>query len=102
MVMTMSVVRIHRYRVPAGDLDEFLARRAALIEGVRRAYPGLIATRLTRLEDETYTDAWHWKTMQDMVAALPAAGSAEAAAAMSLTKDASAGNGEVVDERVFG
>jgi hypothetical protein len=101
VVTGMSIVRIHHYEVSAGDLDEFLTRRATLIETVQRAYPGLVATRLTRLEDGSYTDAWQWKSLDDMVAALPAAGSAQAQAAMSLTKDATAANGEVVDERTF-
>src|SRR5262249_59627521 len=80
-------------------LDEMLARRAVLISAVRAAYSGLAEPRLTRLQDGTYTDTWRWDTADQMKAARPAAELPEARAAMALVRDATAVNGEIIDER---
>ena len=95
----MTVTRTHHYTVADADLDELLARRAALITAVRAAYPGLTGTQLTRLEDGTFTDTWRWDTAERMRAARPATELPEARAAMSLVRDHTARNGEIVDER---
>ena len=95
----MAVARTHHYTVEAADLDELLARRAALITAVRASYPGLTGTQLTRLEDGTFADTWRWDTAGSMRAARPAPSLPEAQAAMSLVRDHSAGNGEIIDER---
>jgi hypothetical protein len=95
----MAVVRMHHYRVDPADLDELLARRATLISAVRAAYPGLAQTLLTRLDDASYQDAWRWDSAEQMKAAAPAASLPQAQAARSLTRDATAVNGEIVDER---
>lgn len=52
----MPASRTHRYTVGPADLDELIARRATLINAIRAAHPGLAETRLTRLEDGTFTD----------------------------------------------
>ncbi|MEU1883784.1 hypothetical protein ABZ470_41320 [Streptosporangium sp. NPDC020072] len=96
----MSVVRSHRYHVADGDLEEFLARRGALIEAVRQGHPGLTHAVLIRLEDGVYTDTWHWESGAQMGAAFASLPTiAEAPLTMALTSDATALNGQVVDER---
>jgi hypothetical protein len=96
----MAVSRTHRYSVDPENLGELISRRATLIEAIRAAHPGLTETRLTRLEDGTYTDVWRWSSAAEMGAAFAALPSfPEARAAMSLTRDATALNGEIVDER---
>lgn len=95
----MAVVRSHHYTVNPATIEEFLARRATLITAIRAAYSGLAEARLTRLEDGTYTDTWRWDTAGQMQAAFPAMSLPEAGAAMSLTQDATAQNGEIIDER---
>jgi hypothetical protein len=96
----MSVVRNHIYSVDPADLDELLNRRSSLIATVRASHPGLSATRLVRLDDGTYCDTWHWETAEQLGAALAAIPTfAEAPATMSLTRDGTAQNGEVLDER---
>jgi hypothetical protein len=96
----MAVSRTHRYRVDPADLDELIARRAKLIEAIRAAHPGLSETRLTRLEDGTFTDVWRWDSAEQMQAAqADMASFPQAREAMSLTKDRTALDGEVVDER---
>lgn len=95
----MAVIRTHHYSVDPADLDELIAKRATLIRAVRAAYPGLASTRLTRLEDGSYTDAWRWDAAAQMQAALPATELPEARLAMALVHDYSASYGEVIDER---
>ncbi|MEU7000988.1 hypothetical protein [Nonomuraea sp. NPDC046570] len=96
----MSVVRSHRYSVADADLEEFLARRNSLIATVREGHPGLTHAVLIQLEDGTYTDTWHWETAEQMGAALAAFPTfPEAPLTMALTKDGTALDGQVVDER---
>ncbi|GAA3142121.1 hypothetical protein GCM10010466_36350 [Planomonospora alba] len=96
----MSVVRSHAYSVDPADLEEFLARRASLIGTVRETHPGLTRTRLVELEDGTYSDTWHWESDAQMGAALAAISTfPEAPLTMALTRNATALNGRVVDER---
>ncbi|WP_147942127.1 hypothetical protein [Microbispora sp. CSR-4] len=96
----MSAVRSHRYSVPEADLEEFLARRTSLIATIGEGHPGLIRTVLVQLEDGTYTDTWHWESGEQMGAALAALPTfPEAPLTMALTKDATALNGRVIDER---
>ncbi|MDI6102085.1 hypothetical protein QLQ12_26045 [Actinoplanes sp. NEAU-A12] len=97
---TAIAVRAHAYTVDPADLEEFLARRASLIGTVRESHPGLTTTVLVRLDDGTYTDTWVWASGAQMRAALAAVASfPEAPLAMALTKDATARDGLVVDQR---
>jgi Antibiotic biosynthesis monooxygenase len=96
----MAAARTHRYTVDPADLDELIARRARLIAAVRAAHPGLAGAQLTRLEDGTFTDVWRWDSAEQLQAALAdMARFPQARAAMSLTRDATAVNGEIIDER---
>jgi Antibiotic biosynthesis monooxygenase len=96
----MADVRIHRYRVDNDQLDEFLARRGELIGVLRGDHPGLIETRLIRVGEDTFVDIWRWRSGAEMQAGLAAAPTVPAIpAAMSLTREASAEDGELIDER---
>jgi hypothetical protein len=95
----MTDIRIHRYSVDAGDVDDLIARRATLIDAIRGSFPGLIETRLIRLEDGTFVDAWRWDSAEQMQAALVASPFPEAGPAWSLTRGSSSEDGEIVDER---
>jgi len=96
----MAVSRTHRYSVDPADLDELIARRAKLIAAIRSAHPGLSEARLTRLEDGTFTDVWRWDSAEQMQAAqADMARFPEAREAMSLTRDNTPIDGEIVDER---
>ncbi len=82
------------------DLEEFLARRASLIATVRETHPGLTKTLLVKLDDDTYSDTWHWQSAAQLGAALAAIPTfLEAPLTMALTRGATARNGQVVDER---
>jgi hypothetical protein len=96
----MAVVRVHHYAVDEADYEEFLERRAAVIDAIRADHPGLSKTTLVKLKDGTYTDTWRWDHPAQMRAAFAAAGTlAEIGPAMSLTRDGTAVNGDVIDER---
>jgi hypothetical protein len=93
-------IRVHRYTVDAENIDEFIARRAALIEAMREKHPGLTETRLIRLEDGSFIDTWRWASPGEMRAAFASVPlMPEVPAAMSLTRDASNEDGEVIDAR---
>lgn len=92
-----AVVRVHHYSVDPVDFPEFRKRRTAVIDAIRAGHPGLTETRLIKFDDGTYTDTWVWDSAEAMKAA--AAGSvAEAGPAWALTTDASAVNGEIIDQ----
>ena len=96
----MTVVRSHTYSVDPADVEEFLARRASLIGTVRETHPGLTRAVLVKLDDGTYSDTWHWESGAQLGAALAAIATfPEAPLAMALTRDATAQNGQVVDQR---
>ncbi|MEU0505740.1 hypothetical protein [Nocardia sp. NPDC005998] len=96
----MPVVRMYHYRVTDDKLEILLALRAALIDGIRRADRGLTETRLTRLEDGSYSDTWRWDSAEQILAAIAVSqGFPLVAALMALTVDATAETGEIVDER---
>ena len=96
----MADIRIHHYIVDAKDFDEFLTRRAALIAAIRAGHPGMIEARLIRLGGDTFIDTWRWDSAEHMQAGFAAAPTIpEIPAAMSLTRDATNDDGEIVDER---
>jgi hypothetical protein len=71
-----------------------------VITAIRREHPGLVEARLIRLEDGTFIDAWRWDSAEQMQAAVVAAPTIpEVASAMSLIRDRTAEDGEIVDER---
>lgn len=96
----MAIVRTTRFTIASADVEEMLARRAALITRIRADHPGLTETRLSRLEDGTYSDAWRYADLDQMQAVLATAPSLpEAAAAFAIAADLTAENAEIVDER---
>ncbi|GIG67703.1 hypothetical protein [Phytomonospora endophytica] len=93
-------VHVHHYGVDDEVFDEFLRRRAAVIDAVRSRHPALNATTLVRLEDGGYTDTWQWDDAEAMGAAFASLPDLpEAGAAMSLTTGATGRSGEVVAVR---
>ena len=95
-----TTIRTHHYRVSPEKVDEFSVRRAAVIDAVRAKHPALAATRLSRLEDGSYTDMWVWESAEQMgraLADLP--NTPEAFAAMSMVEGNVALTGLVLDER---
>ncbi|MBV9800217.1 MAG: hypothetical protein JO039_19365 [Solirubrobacterales bacterium] len=77
-----------------------VARRAELIAAMRAKHPGLVETRLIDLGQGAYMDSWRWQDAEEMRAAFAGVATmSEAGAAMSLTRDATADDGVIIDER---
>lgn len=98
----MAVIRSTRFEVTAGDVEEMVTRRNALVDAVRRTCSGLTEARLARVDDRTWLDEWRWDSAASMQAALEAAGSGrfpELAPARALTRGSNVEVAEVVDER---
>lgn len=94
----MSALRTHRYVVDDADFDEFARRRTTLIAAIRAAHPGLASTRLARMADGSYHDTWQWDSRAAMgAAAADLPNFPQAGAAMSLTRDNTAVDGELID-----
>lgn len=94
----MPAVRVHRYAVDPGDLEKFLVQRTELIRAIKNN-PAFVGAVLTRLEDGTYTDTWRWESAEQLQAALEAsAGFPLIRATLAHTKNASAQNGEIIEE----
>lgn len=95
-----TVVRTTRFTVEPARIDEMLAARAALIDRLRIDHPALTAARLSRLEDGTYVDVWHWASRDEMQRALEAGPSlAEAGAVFAVITVAGTEDAELIDER---
>jgi hypothetical protein len=94
----MSIVRVTRFTANTPDTDGMLAKRAELIATVRAAFPGPVATRLTRDADATWTDTWTWESVAHADAAA-AARLPLAAEAFALVTVKGSETAEVVDER---
>jgi hypothetical protein len=98
----MAVVRLDRFQADPAHAQDLIARRNALVAAVKRAAPGLIQARLTRLDDRTWIDMWCWQTREQAQAAAKLAQAGEipeAGTAFALTTDATTEFAEIVDER---
>jgi len=96
----MAIIRTTRFTADPDQAEEIIARRAELISAIRAGFAGLTETRLTRVSEDTWVDMWRWDSTANMETALAAAPTLpQAAAAFSLTRDVSAENAELVDER---
>jgi hypothetical protein len=71
----MAALRLARCTIDPADAEEVLAERAALVAAVRDAVPGRIQARLTKVDDQTWTDVWRWDSRasaQTAIATAPA------------------------------
>jgi hypothetical protein len=85
--------------IDPGEIEELLARRAVLIAAVRSEHPGLTETPLIRVDDITFIDNRCWDSAEAMQAALRTVSAyPEVRAAMSLTRDRTAEDGDVVGQ----
>jgi len=96
----MAIIRTARFTTDAAQADEMLARRAELIRVVRAAFPGLTEARLARLGEDRWVDMWRWESAASMHAATAGAHNLpETTAAFALTRDLTAEEAELIDER---
>lgn len=98
----MAILRIDRFVVDPRDASELINRRNALVIAVREAVPGLLESRLVKVDDSHWIDMWRWDTLASAQAAASraqAGGFPEAAAAFELARDVVTEFTEIVDER---
>jgi hypothetical protein len=96
----MAILRIDRFKIDPADTEEMVSRRNAVVEAARRAFSGLVDTRLVKLDDQTWIDMWRWDSRASAQKAIDNARSLpEAGAAFSLVKDVTTEFAEIVDER---
>jgi quinol monooxygenase YgiN len=94
----MAIVNIVKFTVRPEDADEMVVRRDALIDAAREAAPGLIRAVLSRVDDETWVDIWHWESAESLQAAQNVVGPV-AQAALELVKDHEFTTGELVSSK---
>jgi hypothetical protein len=96
----MATVRAHRYTLAPDQVEQFLAQRTELIGQWRAAGLDLVETRLYRLEDGMYLDIWRWASDEVMAKAFDTMGELPLiGATMRMTREHSAVDGDLVDER---
>lgn len=59
-----EVLEIVRFTVHAGQREEFLAGRAAAIDAIGAAFPGLLDPRLAEHDDGSWSDVVRWRTRE--------------------------------------
>jgi SpoVK/Ycf46/Vps4 family AAA+-type ATPase len=94
----MAIVNIVRFKVRPEDADEMVVRRDALVDAAREASPGLRRAVLSKVDDESWVDIWHWDSEESLTAAQTVVGPV-AQAAMELVKDAEFTRGRLVSSR---
>jgi hypothetical protein len=100
--ITMAVLRIDRFVIDPRNASELINRRNALVAAVRDAVPGLLESRLVKVDESHWIDMWRWDTRANAQAAASRAQAGEfpqAAAAFELARDVVTEFTEIVDER---
>lgn len=95
----MTVARFARFHTEPAAAEEMIAKRGALIAAIRKRFPGLIETRLGRLDERTWIDVWHWESLEHLQRALEGGPTiSEAPAVFALTQELSTEDVEIIDE----
>jgi hypothetical protein len=95
----MAIIRTTRFTADPADAEVVLERRRNLLEVLRAKFSGPAETRLIRVDERTWVDMWRWDSAETLNAALAGAPQLpEAAAAFAIARDASAEQGDVIDE----
>ncbi|GAB1509943.1 hypothetical protein [Actinophytocola sp. KF-1] len=81
----MEIVNVVRFKVSPDQEQEMRDRRTALIEATRPHGGGPLRTILTRVDEETWMDLWHWPS-EDTLKSAQAAQLPEAKAAFALVE----------------
>lgn len=94
----MAIVNVVRFKVRPEDADEMVVRRDALVEAAREAGPGLLRAVLSRVDEETWVDIWHWDS-EESLATAQAAVRPTAEAAFALVSDIESTRGQLVSSK---
>lgn len=94
----MTVARFARFQTEPAAVDEMITKRAALIDAIRQRFPGLVETRLGRLDERTWIDVWHWESDAHLQRALEGGPTiAEGPAVFALTQNLTTEDAEIVE-----
>jgi quinol monooxygenase YgiN len=94
----VAIVNIVKFKVRPEDADEMVARRDALVEAARLASPGLRRAVLSKVDDESWVDVWHWDSEESLKAAQAEVGPV-ARAAFELVSDHETTMGQLVSSK---
>lgn len=64
----MDVVNIVRFTIAQEKEEQMIEQRETLLAAVRKRTPGLLRAILTRVDEETWMDVWHWDSQESLVA----------------------------------
>lgn len=78
----MATMELARYRIDPATVDELQQRWQAAVAAIRARFPGLVSANLTRLDDATFMDVWHWESRDAALAAADGAPAVPEAAAL--------------------
>lgn len=91
----MEIVNVIRFKVSPDQEQEVHARRTALLEAARAKGLGPLRTILTRVDEETWMDLWHWSS-EESLKATQQAQLPEAKAAFALVEVLDSTQGAIV------
>jgi hypothetical protein len=57
-------IELARFTVKPEVVEEFLARRPAMLDTMRRRYPGFASAHLARLDGDTWVDVLFWDDIE--------------------------------------
>jgi len=64
----MEIVNVVRFKITPDQEQEMHTRRETLLTAVRSRTDGLRHTILTRVDDTTWMDLWHWDSEESLKA----------------------------------
>ena len=63
-------LELSRFTVKPENVDEFLTRRPAVLDVIRRRYPGFVSAYLARLEGDMWVDVAFWESIEQCEVAM--------------------------------
>lgn len=64
----MDVVNVVRFKIAQEKEEKMIEQRETLLAAVRKLTPGLLRAILTRVDEETWMDVWHWDSPETLAA----------------------------------
>jgi len=64
----MEIVNVVRFKISPTREQEMLDTRTVLLAAARKVGPGPRHTVLTRVDEETWMDVWHWDSEESLTA----------------------------------
>ncbi len=93
----MSVINVVRFTIAEENEQKMRTQRETLLTAVRAFTPGLRRAVLTRVDEKTWMDIWHWDT-EESLTAVQQAQLPEAAASFAMVTLVDGTKGHITDE----